>query len=105
VHDTSITLSWSNLEAVCLDCHNKEHMTKGTATADGISFDAEGNVVYTSPAAQTQASAAPGRAAAQGRGPVGRAAPPGGRRRGPGGNRARLITKPLHYIKSHRNGS
>lgn len=46
VNDPKITLSWSNLEALCSDCHNKEHGTS-SATADGISFDGDGNVVYT----------------------------------------------------------
>lgn len=25
IHDADITLNWSNLEALCQDCHNKEH--------------------------------------------------------------------------------
>ena len=47
VNDVNVTLSWSNLEALCLECHNKEHLYSSRATADGISFDADGNVVYT----------------------------------------------------------
>ena len=44
IHDPSITLSWDNLEALCQDCHNKEH-SLSPATAEGISFDENGNVV------------------------------------------------------------
>lgn len=25
INDTSVTLCWDNLEALCQDCHNKEH--------------------------------------------------------------------------------
>lgn len=42
-----ITLSWDNLEALCQDCHNKEHHKKEPKLR--YSFDAEGNIVYTAP--------------------------------------------------------
>jgi len=45
IHDPKITLSWSNLEALCLECHNSAHGLGG-ATANGVSFDENGNVVY-----------------------------------------------------------
>lgn len=48
INDTSITLNWSNLEALCKDCHNKEHIGK-EVTADGCSFDDEGNLIFKSP--------------------------------------------------------
>lgn len=47
INDTKITLGWSNLELVCIDCHNKEHMTKHGNTADGLMFDEDGNLVQT----------------------------------------------------------
>ena len=41
INDPSIALSWDNLEALCMECHNREHMTKqGNAI-----FDEAGNVV------------------------------------------------------------
>lgn len=46
ISDSNVILSWDNLESVCADCHNRIHAKDG-ATADGISFDADGNVVYT----------------------------------------------------------
>lgn len=42
IHDPWITLNWENLEALCQDCHNREHHRKGGAR---YKFDAEGNVV------------------------------------------------------------
>lgn len=45
IHDTSITLSWSNLEALCQDCHNKEHMTNNAICMEGLKFDETGNLV------------------------------------------------------------
>jgi len=44
IHDPSITLGWANLEALCIDCHNAEHMG-GSACAPGLAFDAAGNLV------------------------------------------------------------
>ena len=44
INDPQITLSWSNLELLCQDCHNKEHMGKGV-TVDGCCFDDEGNLI------------------------------------------------------------
>ena len=42
INDPWITLNWNNLEALCQDCHNREHHRKGGAR---YKFDAEGNVV------------------------------------------------------------
>lgn len=47
ITDPWISLSWDNLEALCQDCHNKEHHK-----AEGnkrYSFDAEGNLVILPP--------------------------------------------------------
>ena len=41
INDTSITLSWDNLEALCQDCHNKEHMARNGVCI----FDENGNVI------------------------------------------------------------
>ena len=39
-----ISLSWDNLEALCQDCHNKEHHKKERATR--YTFDAQGNILH-----------------------------------------------------------
>ena len=41
INDTSITLNWDNPEALCQDCHNKEHHQHTRR----YSFDADGNVI------------------------------------------------------------
>jgi 5-methylcytosine-specific restriction protein A len=50
IHEPSVTLGWDNLEALCQDCHNKEHHSS-PGTADGLRFDEDGNLVrqYPSP--------------------------------------------------------
>ena len=40
VHDPNIALSFDNLEALCIDCHNAEHGAKHSV----ILFDEEGNI-------------------------------------------------------------
>lgn len=40
VHDPAIALSFDNLEALCQDCHNKEHFSTAR-----IKFDSDGNVI------------------------------------------------------------
>ena len=44
ISDPSITLDWNNLECLCQDCHNAEHMTT-PATAAGLVFDQSGALV------------------------------------------------------------
>lgn len=44
INDPDITLNWDNLEALCQDCHNKEHFLTG-ATAPGLMFDRSGNLI------------------------------------------------------------
>ncbi len=41
IHDPSITLSWSNLELLCHECHNVEHFGRGIA----YEFDELGNLI------------------------------------------------------------
>jgi len=44
INDPNVTLDWEKIELLCQDCHNKE--TFGSdATADGLTFDAEGNLL------------------------------------------------------------
>ena len=40
-----VSLNLDNLEALCLDCHNTEHFGRGGATAAGLTFDVNGNIV------------------------------------------------------------
>ena len=48
IGDPSVTLDWKNLEALCLDCHNREHMT-APGCADGLAFDGRGDIVRVPP--------------------------------------------------------
>lgn len=45
INDPSVTLSWSNLEYLCQDCHNKEHHSKEELIEDGLMFDEYGDLV------------------------------------------------------------
>lgn len=48
IHDPAVTLAWENLELLCQTCHSKEH-NAAPLTAEGVAFDADGNVIYTPP--------------------------------------------------------
>lgn len=43
INDTSITLDWENLEALCQDCHNKEHHRQERQRR--YIFDENGNIL------------------------------------------------------------
>lgn len=43
IDNADITLKWNNLEALCQDCHNKEHHKKEPTLR--YRFDAAGNVI------------------------------------------------------------
>lgn len=45
VLDPDISLNPTNLEALCQNCHNAEHFGTGGATAAGLAFDDNGNLV------------------------------------------------------------
>lgn len=47
INDPYITLSWDNLEALCQDCHNKEHHKNKSKVA--YKFDKSGELVPISP--------------------------------------------------------
>ena len=49
INDPMITLSWDNLELLCMSCHSKEHMSKYDSLGEGYSFDSNGDIVYTPP--------------------------------------------------------
>lgn len=40
INDPVVALNWENLEALCIDCHNREHMQKHNK----VIFDDNGNV-------------------------------------------------------------
>ena len=40
INDTNITMNFNNLEALCQDCHNKEHIHRKSR------FDEEGNLWF-----------------------------------------------------------
>lgn len=45
VLNPDISLNPDNLEALCLDCHNKEHFGTGGATVAGLAFDQCGDLI------------------------------------------------------------
>lgn len=45
INNPYITLCWDNLEALCQDCHNKEHHKQEPKLR--YRYDAEGNIIYT----------------------------------------------------------
>lgn len=45
INDPKITLSWSNLEALCQECHNKEHNRDKEVVQDGLMFTDGGDLV------------------------------------------------------------
>lgn len=44
INDPSITLAWDNLEALCMDCHNKEH-SEAPMVREGLRFDSNGDLI------------------------------------------------------------
>lgn len=40
-----ITLNWDNLEALCIDCHNKEHKKINNSVNAGLFFDENGQLM------------------------------------------------------------
>ena len=47
INDPAVTLNWENLELLCQECHNREHGL--SSTAEGLRFDAAGNLVELTP--------------------------------------------------------
>lgn len=44
VGDPTTALGFENLEALCMECHNREHFGS-QAVAEGLKFDKDGNIV------------------------------------------------------------
>lgn len=45
INNPNITLNWDNLEALCQECHNKEHNKDKEALQDGLMFTEGGDIV------------------------------------------------------------
>ena len=45
INDINITLNHSNLEYVCLDCHNAIHFGESGVIREGLCFDIDGNII------------------------------------------------------------
>lgn len=45
INDPEVTLNHSNLEYLCLPCHNREHFGGEYAIRDDVMFDEEGNLI------------------------------------------------------------
>jgi len=45
INDPKITMSFSNLELLCINCHNKEHFVKYSAVDDSLKFNDNGELV------------------------------------------------------------
>ena len=49
INNQEIILGEDNLELLCQDCHNKEHMKTDEACVDGVMFDERGDLICTPP--------------------------------------------------------
>lgn len=47
INNPYITLNWENLEALCQDCHNKEHHKQEPKLR--YRYDEEGNIIFNTP--------------------------------------------------------
>ena len=45
ISDPFYSLNPGNLEALCVECHNREHFGFGGATAQGLIFDEYGDII------------------------------------------------------------
>lgn len=43
--DAWLAYAWENLELLCVECHNKEHMSKGDEVREDVKFDEEGRLI------------------------------------------------------------
>lgn len=49
IDDPNITLNRDNLELLCKECHNREHMSKNGSTVEGLMFDDNGELITMPP--------------------------------------------------------
>lgn len=47
INDPDITLNHDNLQFLCTPCHNKKTFTRYEPLREGLSFDANGNLIQT----------------------------------------------------------
>lgn len=48
INDPNVTLNWDNLEALCKECHDKEHgwnKKEVVSHNEGLMFDSNGNLI------------------------------------------------------------
>lgn len=45
IADTNISLNFSNLELLCVECHNKEHFEKYAVVREDVYFNEQGELV------------------------------------------------------------
>lgn len=45
INNPNIALNWNKLEYVCQDCHNREHMSKHSATREDVMFNENGDLI------------------------------------------------------------
>ena len=48
IDNPDITLNFANLELVCIDCHNAEHIKKYKPTVAGLQFNSMGELIKVS---------------------------------------------------------
>lgn len=51
INDHSVSLNFKNLELLCQECHNQEHYQKYSNVRKGLAFDAKGDLIQVSDAA------------------------------------------------------
>ena len=44
ISDVNVSLAFDNLELLCQECHNNEHLKKNKAVRSGLRFTAEGKL-------------------------------------------------------------
>jgi 5-methylcytosine-specific restriction endonuclease McrA len=49
INDVDVSLNWNNLRFDCQDCHNKEHHQDDEVTAEGLTFDTNGDLIQYTP--------------------------------------------------------
>lgn len=45
IDNVNVTLNFDNLELLCQDCHNREHILKSSVTRRDVKFDEHGNLI------------------------------------------------------------
>lgn len=48
INDSTVTLAWDNLEALCQDCHTREHLA-GDNVREDVRFNSRGELIQVPP--------------------------------------------------------